>query len=237
MARKSWVALVGAFALVTVGVTYVMGLWITPPDVFQGNLVRLIYVHPAVAWVAYLAYGVTSLSSLAYLWKKTRNYKWDLLAASSAEVGVVFTALTLITGSIWGRPTWGVWWTWDARLTTTALLLVLYLGYLALRRVSEDREQRAKRSAVAALIAFIDVPIVHQSVVWWKTLHQSATVFNADLNPKIHGEMAWTLLLGFLSFTVVYVWMVIKRYDIAKAQFKLEDQTIERAIKERVGTV
>ena len=105
MARKSWVALVGAFALVTVGVTYVMGLWITPPDVFQGNLVRLIYVHPAVAWVAYLAYGVTSLSSLAYLWKKTRNYKWDLLAASSAEVGVVFTALTLITGSVWGRPT------------------------------------------------------------------------------------------------------------------------------------
>ncbi len=237
MARKSWIALVGAFALVTVGVTYIMGLWITPPDVFQGNLVRLIYVHPAVAWVAYLAYGVTSLASLAYLWKKTRNYKWDLLAASSAEVGVVFTALTLITGSIWGRPTWGVWWTWDARLTTTALLLVLYLGYLALRRVSEDREQRAKRSAVAALIAFIDVPIVHQSVVWWKTLHQSATVFNADLNPKIHGEMAWTLLLGFLSFTVVYVWMVIKRYDIARTQFKLEDQTVERAIKERVGTI
>ncbi len=236
MSRDRWVALIGAIAFSTVAVTYVMGLWITPPDVFQGNLVRLIYVHPAVAWVAYLAYGVTSLSSLAYLWKKTRNYRWDLLAAASAEVGVVFTALTLITGSIWGRPTWGVWWTWDARLTTTALLLVLYLGYLALRRVSEDREQRAKRSAVAALIAFIDVPIVHQSVVWWKTLHQSATVFNADLNPKIHGEMAWTLLLGFLSFTFVYLWMVIKRYDIANAQFNMENQSVERAIKERVGT-
>jgi heme exporter protein C len=143
----------------------------------------------------------------------------------------------LITGSIWGRPTWGVWWTWDARLTTTALLLVLYLGYLALRRVTEDREQRAKRGAVAALIAFIDVPIVHQSVVWWKTLHQSATVFNADLNPKIHGEMAWTLLLGFLSFTAVYLWMVIKRYEIAKAEMAAEEQGIEEAIRERVGSL
>ncbi|SHE51766.1 heme exporter protein C [Ferrithrix thermotolerans DSM 19514] len=237
MNRRRWVAVFGAFALTTVAITYVMGLWVTPPDVFQGNLVRLIYVHPAVAWVAYLAYGVTSLSSIAYLWKKTRNYKWDLLAASSTEVGVVFTALTLITGSIWGRPTWGVWWTWDARLTTTALLLVLYLGYLALRRVTEDREQRAKRGAVAALIAFIDVPIVHQSVVWWKTLHQSATVFNADLNPKIHGEMAWTLLLGFLSFTAVYLWMVIKRYEIAKAEMAAEEQGIEEAIRERVGSL
>ena len=118
--------LVGSLSLILVAATVVLGLWITPPDVVQGQLVRLIYVHPPVAWVAYLAYGVTSIASVLYLWKRTRNIKWDLLAASSAEVGVVFTGLTLVTGSIWGKPAWGVWWTWDARLTTTALLFVLY---------------------------------------------------------------------------------------------------------------
>ncbi len=225
--------LVGSLSLILVAATVVLGLWITPPDVVQGQLVRLIYVHPPVAWVAYLAYGVTSIASVLYLWKRTRNIKWDLLAASSAEVGVVFTGLTLVTGSIWGKPAWGVWWTWDARLTTTALLFVLYLGYLALRSVPADSHQRAVRSAIAGLIAFIDVPIVHQSVVWWRTLHQSATVLNPSLSPKIHGEMAMTLLLGFISFTFVYAWMLMHRYEIASMQQQVLDAELEQMIQER----
>lgn len=224
---------IGVVSLLLVAGTVVMGLWVTPPGVVQGQLVRLIYVHPPVAWVAYLAYGVTSIGSVLYLWKRTRNLKWDLLAASSAEVGVIFTALTLITGSIWGRPAWGVWWTWDARLTTTALLFVLYLGYLALRRVPANSHQRAVRSAVAGLIAFIDVPIVHQSVVWWRTLHQSPTVLNATLSPKIHGEMAWTLLLGFIAFTFVYMWMLMHRFQIASLEQRALDAELEQLIEER----
>ena len=142
-----------------------LGLWITPPDKVQGNLVRLVYLHPPIAWVAlYLAFGMAVLGSLLWLWKRTRNAAWDRLAGASMEVGVVFTALTLVTGSIWGRPTWGVWWAWDARLTSTAMLLVLQLGYLALRRVPSDPEARARRCAVAAVIAAVDVPIVHFSV-------------------------------------------------------------------------
>lgn len=226
---------IGVAGLASVALTFYLGLLVTPPDIFQGQLVRLVYVHPPVAWVAYLAYGVTSLASVLYLWRRTRHPNWDLLAASSAEVGVVFTGLTLVTGSIWGRPTWGVWWTWDARLTTTALLFILYVGYLALRRAIVDVNKRASRSAIAALIAFIDVPIVHQSVVWWKTLHQSATVLNASLSPKIHGEMAWTLLLGFLSFTVVYLWMTMHRYEMAKEEEKAEVVELENAIAERIG--
>ncbi|NNN14973.1 MAG: cytochrome c biogenesis protein CcsA [Acidimicrobiaceae bacterium] len=228
------VRLIGLLAIIGIVGTYWMGLVVTPPDVFQGNLVRLVYLHPPVAWVAYLAYGVTSLASIAFLWKRTRNLKWDRLAASSAEVGVLFTGLTLVTGSIWGRPTWGVWWTWDARLTTTALLFLLYLGYLAIRRIPGDRYKVGTRSAVAGLVAFIDVPIVHQSVVWWKTLHQGATVLNPSLSPKIHGEMAWTLLLGFVSFTLLYVWFTIKRYQVASMTDELEDVEVDRMIRERL---
>lgn len=225
---------IGIVSLLLVAATVIFGLWITPPDVVQGQLVRLIYVHPPVAWVAYLAYGITSIASTLYLWKRTRNMKWDLLAASSAEVGVIFTALTLVTGSIWGRPAWGVWWTWDARLTTTALLFVLYLGYLALRRVPATSHQRAVRSAIAGLIAFVDVPIVHQSVVWWRTLHQGATVLNPSLSPKIHGEMAMTLLLGFISFTFVYAWMLMHRYQIAGFEQKILDIELDQILEERL---
>ena len=214
--------IVGVVALISVIATVVLGLFITPPDVVQGNLARLLYVHPPIAWVAYLAYGVTSLASALYLWRPTRALRWDHIAASSAEVGVVFTALTLVTGSIWGRPAWGVWWTWDARLTTTAILLVLYLGYLALRRIPASPQRRAKRSAIAALIAFVDVPIVHFSVDWWRTLHQGATVASLGTNSKIHGIMAWTLLLGFIAFTLVYVWMTLVRYQITAIDSQLE---------------
>ena len=161
-----------------------LGLWVTPPDKVQGDLVRLVYIHPGVAWVAlYLAFGLAAVSSLLYLWPRTRSLFWDRLAAAAVEVGVVFNICTLVSGSIWGRPTWGVWWAWDARLTSTAVLLVLFLGYLALRRVPAEPEVRARRCAFVALFAAVDIPIVHFSVNWWRTLHQGATVLNANLSP------------------------------------------------------
>ncbi len=232
--RPSVLRALGIASAVLVALTVWLGLWVTPPDKVQGNLVRLVYLHPPIAWVAlYLAFGLAALSSLLYLWRRTRSLFWDRLAASSVEVGVVFNALTLVTGSIWGRPTWGVWWTWDARLTSTALLLILFLGYLALRRVPADPDVRAKRCAVAALVAFVDVPIVHFSVVWWQTLHQGATVLNANLSPTIHGSMAWTLLLGFVAFTLLFVWMVAVRYRIEVLRDQLGDEELEVSLSER----
>lgn len=232
--RPVWVRVVGLAGLVTTALTVWLGLWVTPPDQKQGNLVRLVYLHPPIAWVAlYLAFGLAALSSLLYLWRRTRSLFWDRLAAASVEVGVVFNALTLATGMLWGRPSWGVWWTWDARLTSTALLLVLFLGYLALRRVPADPEVRAKRCAVAGLIAFVDVPIVHFSVVWWQTLHQGATVLNADLSPTIHGSMAWTLLLGFVAFTLLFAWMLAIRYRIEVLSERLLDSELDVALHER----
>jgi heme exporter protein C len=225
---------VGIAAIVTTAATVWLGLWVTPPDKVQGNLVRLVYLHPAIAWDAlYVAFGLAALSSLFYLWHRTRSLFWDRLAAASVEVGVIFNILTLVTGSIWGRPTWGVWWTWDARLTSTALLLILFFGYLALRRVPADPEVRARRCAVAALVAFVDVPIVHFSVVWWQTLHQGATVLNANLSPTIHGSMAWTLLLSFIALTLAFVWMVTVRYQIEVMRDQIGDEELEISLAER----
>jgi heme exporter protein C len=225
---------IGVAAIISTAATVWLGLWVTPPDRQQKNLVRLVYLHPAIAWNAlYVAFGLAALSSLLYLWRRTRSLFWDRLAAASVEVGVVFNALTLVTGTIWGRPTWGVWWTWDARLTSTALLLILFLGYLALRRVPADPEIRARRCAVAALVAFVDVPIVHFSVVWWQTLHQGATVLNANLSPTIHGSMAWTLLLSFVALTLVFVWMVSVRYQIEVLRDRAGDEELEISLAER----
>jgi heme exporter protein C len=232
--RRAVVRAVGAAGVLGTAVTVWLGLWVTPPDQVQGDLVRLVYLHPPIAWVAlYLAFGTAGVGSVLWLWPRTRSRFWDSLAASAMEVGVVFTALTLLTGTLWGRPTWGVWWAWDARLTSTALLLVLQLGYLALRRVPSDPDSRARRSAIAALVSAVDVPIVHFSVDWWHTLHQQATVLNANLSPTIHGSMAWTLLLGFVSITLVFLWMLAVRYRSevladAASQTRLSSALAER---------
>lgn len=233
MSRDRLLAVVGIAGLAGVIATFWLGLFVTPNAKYFGSLVRLLYVHPSMAWVAFVAYGMAFLSSLAYLWPRTRHPRFDRLAGASAEVGVVFTGLTLVTGSIWGRTTWGVWWTWDPLLTTTALLFVLYLGYLALRRVPGDPEAVARRSAIAGLIAFVDVPIVYFSVSWWRSLHQPPTVDLSGRHLYVHGSMAWTLLLSFVSFTLVYAWMTAHRYRLASLGDQESDEGLEAALEER----
>lgn len=233
MRASRLVSLIGCLALVGIAATVWLGLWVTPNAVGFGGLVRLLYVHPPMAWVAFLAYGTCFVSSLLYLWRRTRDLRLDRLAGASAEVGVVFTGLTLVSGSIWGRPTWGVWWTWDPLLTTTALLFVLYLGYLALRRVQGDPEVVARRSAIAALIAFVDVPVVYFSVSWWRSLHQPPTVDFQGRHLYVHGSMAWTLLLGFVSFTLAFCWMTARRYRLARLVDREESEGLDLALLER----
>lgn len=227
--------LLGWATLAAVVVLALFGLWGAPPDSVQSDAQRLMYLHVPAAWIAYLAFGVTALGSALWLWPRTRSPVWDRMAGASAELGVIFTALTLALGSLWGRPVWGVWWAWDARLVTTAVLFFLYLGYLALRRVPAAPETRAKRCAIAALIAFVDVPIVHFSVTWWRTLHQEATVFDPELKAHIHGVMAFTLWWGVLTFTLIFVYLLDRRYRLAFLEDDLEERELQRLIEERVG--
>ena len=169
---------------------------------------------------------------MLWLWPRTRSVTWDLLAGASAEVGVLFTALTLITGSIWGRPTWGAWWVWDARLTLSALELMLLLGYLALRRVPADVEVRGRRSALAALLAVLVVPVNHYAVQWWRTLHQGGSL---SLTPKdtLDGKFIFAMVLGFLAMTLVYSWLTIHRLRVAQLEDDLVDDDLDAALEAR----
>jgi heme exporter protein C len=221
----------GIAALASLVATYAVGLSL-PPTYEQGDYSKLIAIHPGIAWASYVAFGVTALASVLWLWPRTRSLTWDLLAGASAEVGVVFSALTLVTGSIWGRPTWGVWWVWDARLTLSALELTLLFGYLALRRVPADAEVRGRRSAVAALLAALVVPVNHYAVEWWRTLHQERSL---DLTPQdtLDGKFSFAMVLGFLAMTLIYAWLTVHRYRLAQLEEHGVTDDLDAALEAR----
>jgi heme exporter protein C len=219
--RRYWF---GATVIVALAITALFALVISPPDAEQGDVVRLLYLHVPTIWVAYLAFFVTGVASILWLIPRTRRTEWDLLAGASAEVGVIFTGITLVVGSVWGRPTWGTYWVWDARLTSTAILFFLYVGYLALRRTGATADERGTRCAIAGIIAFADVPIVHLSVTWWQTLHQNGTVFNPKLDVTIHGSMAFTLVFAVGASTLFYVYLMLRRLQLAELEEGLEER-------------
>lgn len=222
----------GIVSLLGVGLLVLLGLVSTPADENQGDAVRIMYVHVPTAWIAYLAFVVTAITSALYLFRRQHSLTWDRIAGASAEIGVLYMGITLVTGSLWGRLTWGVFWEWDARLTTTAFLFVTYVGYLAVRRLGGTHHQRAKRSAVVALLAVFEIPLVHFSVKLWASLHQEPTVLRAG-DVKMDGLMLFTLFWGVVVFTVVFVWMLIHRQRLLFMEDSFEDSGLESAIAER----
>jgi heme exporter protein C len=222
----------GFAAFVALVATYAVGLSL-PRTVEQGDYSKLIAIHPGLAWASYVAFGVTALSSVLWLWPRTRSLTWDLLAGASAEVGVLFTALTLVTGSIWGRPTWGVWWVWDARLTLSALELALLLGYLAMRQVPADAEVRGRRSSIAALLAVLVVPVNHFAVEWWRTLHQGRSLSQMTPDDDLDGSFIFAMTLGFLAMTLVYAWLTMHRLRVARQEESVVLDDLDAAIAAR----
>ena len=213
MLRTRWLEIT---ALVVVAAAVVRGVTVAA-DVTQGDVQRIMYVHVPAAWLAFLAFGVTVVGSVG--WLRTRNQRWDRLAASSAEIGVVFTGLAIVAGMIWARPVWGQYWTWEPRLVTTALLFFVYLGYLALRRAVIDPVQRARRAAIMGIVAFVQIPIVYQSVNWWRSLHQTSS------RNSIDGPLRVTLWLAVLAFTFAYAVMLKRRLELARLEDELEALT------------
>jgi len=205
----------GICALLAMLVGSYVGLVVVPADAAQGNVQRLMYVHVPAAWLAFLAFFVVFVMSVLYLIQ--RDDRWDRVAASSAEIGVVFTVVTLLLGMLWGKPTWGVFWTWDPRLTTTAILLAIYVGYGALRSFADDGQKRARWSAIVGVIGFANVPIVYMSVTWWRTLHQPPS------SPRsVAPDILWTLMLNLAAFTMVYVYLMVRRIRLARLEGELE---------------
>jgi heme exporter protein C len=196
----------------------VMAFGVAPREVTQGNVQRIMYLHVPTAWVAYLAFGVVFVASIVHLAR--RSPAADRIAHASAEAGVMFTGVTIAAGSIWGKPTWGTWWTWDARLTSVAILFVMYLGYLLLRAMIDDRERGARYAAVLGIIAALDVPLVHFSVYWWRTLHQPPSMMKPG-GMTMPGIIATALLINVAAFTLLYAYFVAKRVRLLARQQEL----------------
>jgi len=191
-----------------------------PPEQIQGHLSKMLFVHVPSIYLAYVAFGVTLVGSAAYL--ATKNLKWDRLAGASGEVGVFFTGLAILLGMTWAKPTWGVWWTWDARLVLTAVMFFVYLSYVALRRAIPDRVMRARRAGVFGVLAIVQIPLVHFSVIWWRTLHQPPSLTRPG-PIQMDGPYVAALLVAVMAFTLLYVVLINRRIELSKIEAAIED--------------
>lgn len=211
MKALAWVAfLLGEAALY-------QALVAAPTERFMGDVQRIFYFHVASAWTAYLAFLVVLVAGVAYL--RSRDRHWDRLGLASAEVGLLLTTATLLSGAIWGRKVWGAWWTWEPRLTTTFVLWLIYAAYLVLRRSLDDPERRARFAAVFGILGFFDVPVVHMSVVWWRSLHPNTIgPGRMELDPR----MLVALLVSVVAMTVLYAVLVDLRLRLARMEEALE---------------
>lgn len=215
----------GWFAAGLGGAGLLAGLLVAPPDEAQADAARLMYLHVPAAWTAYLAFAVVLVGSAGYLGR--HDLRFDRYAQAAAEIGVGLTALTIALGSIWGRAVWGVWWAWDPRLVSTALLLVVYTAYLAVRRTDTDPHRNARRAAWLGIGGFGMLPLVHFSVVWWRSLHQPATLLAPDPDPPIDPVMLAALTLCLAAFTATASWVFLRR--VARLRASVHSADLERA--------
>ena len=201
-----------------------LGLFIAPTDEVQGDAQRIMYLHVPSAWISMGMWFFVFISSLLFL--ATKDGRWDISAYSCAEIGAIFSFLNLVTGSIWGKPVWGVWWTWDARLTTTAILFLLYVAYIMLAKSKDDLSRTAKARAILGIIGAADLPVIGISVYLWRTLHQQSSVFKPG-GPSIHPSMLWVLLFNVFAFSVLSIFFVIRRIKIEHKKIEMSEKLWE----------
>lgn len=220
----------GASTLGLLAVFLLFALFISPPEVSQREAVRIFYIHvPSAIAALYIGFGITAFGGVMYLRKQSTF--WDLLAASAAEIGVLFCAITLVSGALWGRPTWGTYWEWDPRLTSTTISFVLFLGYLAVRRLDIEPAARSRRAAVLGIIGFLNTIVVRYSVEWWQGLHQGTTLSPTDT--QMDGLHLFSFFLGGLTIMAIFAWLLVHRFRVAWLEHQVTAQGLEHALAER----
>lgn len=217
--RRLW----GLLTLISMPILLAMALFYAPEDANQGAAQRIFYIHVPSAWIGFLAFAVVFVASIAFL--ATGRRRWDDVASSSAEVGVIFTTAVLITGPLWGRPVWGVYWTWDPRLTSFLMLWLIYLSYIVLRGYVPEPIRRAKYSAVLGIVGFLDVPIVYLSARWWRSEHPTQFVVESGDLPM---QMLVTLLVGIATFTFLYLYLLAVRIRVGRLRARAEEAEVTR---------
>ena len=222
-ARRTRRRLWGTLTLISLPILLGMAFFYAPEDANQGAAQRIFYIHVPSAWIGFLAFAVVFVASVAFL--ATGRRKWDDVASSSAEVGVIFTTAVLITGPLWGRPVWGVYWTWDPRLTSFLMLWLIYLSYIVLRGYVPEPIRRAKFSAVLGIVGFLDVPIVYLSARWWRSEHPTQFVVESGDLPM---QMLVTLLVGVATFTFFYLYLMAVRLRVGRLRARVEEAEVSR---------
>ena len=210
--KTALAAITGVMMLVNLYLIFM----VAPTDSVLGHVQRVFYFHVPIAIMSFLAFFVVFIGSLMYLIKRTP--KWDAVAHASAEVGVVFVTLALLTGIIWARPVWNTWWTWEPRLTTTMILWLIYVAYLMVRSYAPSQSKGAIYAAVVGIIGFIDVPIVYYSVVWWRSIHPSPVVGPFAQSDALDGTMALILLYSLITFIFFFAYMIVERMELRKTE-------------------
>jgi heme exporter protein C len=229
-----WIPWLGGISCVLLAVGLYLGLWVAPPDYQQGEAYRIIYVHVPAAWMSLFAYVFMAVAgAVGLIW----NLKLaEVLAVSSAPIGAAFTFLALTTGAIWGKPMWGTFWVWDARLTSELILLFLYLGYMALTGAIEDPRTAARAGAILAIVGSVNIPIIHYSVEWWNTLHQGPTVTRFD-KPAIHSSMLWPLLLMALAFQMYFFTVLLMRARVELLRRERRSRWVRELLGNSAGQI
>ncbi len=218
MEMRRYLGIVAILALTGAGW---MVFFFAPLESSMGIVQKIMYIHVPSAWNSFLAIFVAFVCSIAYLWKRSEIF--DIVASSAVEIGVMFCAIALLTGSIWGKPTWNTYWTWDARLTTTLILFLIFSGYLLLRKFTDYGEQQARLSAVIAIIGTVDIPLIIMSVVWWRTLHQPTTMFS-EKSDVIDKPLAAILWISVFAFSLLFAFLLTTRIDLEKKDRSLQEK-------------
>ena len=212
-------ALVGAVVLCLVGAAAYASFYIAPTERTMGLIQRIFYFHAASAWARMTAFSICFVANLLYVWR--RQPRWDSLGVSAAEVGLAFITVVLITGPIWAKPAWGIYWTWDARLTSTFVLWLLYISYLLLRTLIEEPDRRALLSALFGIFAFLDVPIVFGAIRWWRTQHPAPVIMGGP-GSGLEPTMRAVFFFSVLALHALMVFLIVERYGLEKLRMELD---------------